>query len=104
MTATFSTYHLTHFSEQTALACFFSNVSQTLPCGYLYDTDLPRHVIGQPMHTACMRWSGLSMKKACFIVPRSKCMKPYWSPRAACDAISDHVREAECQWLDDGPH
>ena len=34
-------YHLEHSSEQTMLACFFRNVSHTLPCTYLYDLASP---------------------------------------------------------------
>ena len=34
---TYSSHHLRHYSEQTALSCFFANRSRTLGCGFLYD-------------------------------------------------------------------
>ena len=40
-TATFSPHHLRHYSEQTAINCFFANRSRTLPCDFLFDVASP---------------------------------------------------------------
>eukprot|EP00966_Prymnesium_polylepis_P058419 1352853-Prymnesium_polylepis.1 len=40
-TQSFSEHHLRHYSEQTALSCFFANRSRTLDCGFLFDLANP---------------------------------------------------------------
>ena len=99
----YSSYHLQHFSEQTALNCFFSRESVTLPCGHVYDVALPRHLAGGAAHAECVRWSAQSMRRACFVAPASRCENPGWSGRAACDEIAAHVRD-NCGWPAGGAH
>ena len=72
-------WHLKHFSEQTALNCFFMNRSVTLPCNAIYDVGVSSHTRGSLQHKNCVKFSGFGRK--------------------ACDGVADRVAN-QCLWND----
>ena len=87
--STYDAAHLNHYSEQTAVACYYHTQQQlhTLPCATFYDTTVERNTrtrfdLGEhpSMHQgfgSCLEWGGV--------------------PRKECARISDHIRGA-CMW------
>lgn len=65
---TFNAFHLQHYSEQSALACYFKGVSRTLPCSTLYDVTLIRRrrneAAGLEKLRLCLRLWKATMERA----------------------------------------
>ena len=71
---TFNAFHLRHYSEQTALACYFANRSRTLPLEYLYDIANPLHSPGARRWLSnCETYGPSQMRSACFVPGRKAC-------------------------------
>jgi len=107
--------HLEHHSEQTMLACFFRNVSHTLPCAYLYDLASPalgacKIALRRPVSARsgaclgqfasnCVKWARLSMRKACPLRRERRITTACDGLASAgeCRAAAEHTRTA-CKW------
>ena len=91
---TFNSFHLQHFSEQTALVCYFANRSTTLPQGYLFDIANPLHSPGASKWLLnCVAFGAEQMRRAC-LPGRGTCSSFATKSYAfsACGAIIERVK------------
>jgi len=98
--ATYPTHHLQHYSEQTALSCFFRNRTRVLPCSFLFDLSSPAMSSCTPGASSttclrkhmqnCIKFGPTNMRRSCLSQPPESCDK--WADREACLAVSQHVR------------
>lgn len=86
-------FHLSHLSEQTALACHFlaHGENSVLPCPYFYDVNL---LTGGWKRSDCTRWARFTISAACTLSVR-ECRN--LADVAQCDEIDGHI-ERDCNW------
>ena len=94
----YNAYHLQHYSEQTALSCFFANRSRTLPCAYLFDNGLGGWWPGGPQEHHCRVFSSRTLAAATPACVSEPARCEAWSGAAACRAVAAHVQSDECSW------
>jgi hypothetical protein len=95
----FPAHHLEHYSEQTALACFFKNRTRTLPCSFLLDLGSPAMSSCSPGASPstclrkhrqnCAKFGTENMRRSCLTQPAESCDR--FAGAKTCGAISTHV-------------
>ena len=101
----YPTFHLKHYSQQTALACFFADRTQVLPSSFLYDLASPASkwcvpgadsdVCLRKYLSNCIRYSGLNLRRSCLTLPPDSFKE--FASKEICEATSQHAR-MECAW------
>ena len=91
-----------HFSEQTALACFFANRSaHILPSYFLYDLASPVLSGIHEYAVSCASYLGKLMRKACILAKPEACHA--FADRASyvrpsCQAVVRRFRSGDYDW------
>ena len=94
----YNAYHLRHFSEQTAIACFFANRSRILPCAYLFDLGTLQWQPGQGGVKSCGAHSARMVTRATPRCARAQSgCAGHFGP-AVCSATALHLQRDECRW------
>ncbi|KAL3926644.1 MAG: hypothetical protein SGPRY_003204 [Prymnesium sp.] len=90
----FSSHHLRHYSEQTALACHFANDSFVLPCRALWDMSAPgasRSGLEKAISTSerqCKRFALQNMRKSWPDKPAAQIAE--WAGAGACALMREN--------------